>query len=962
MEFNPAQKKAIAHVNGPMLIIAGAGTGKTQVITSRILHLINNKKIAPENILALTFTEKASAEMLERITRELKLGDREPMIKTFHAFCDYILRERGLEIGLAADYKLLSETNQWMLMKRNIFKLNLNYYRPLGNPQKFISTLLSHFGRLKDEDITPEQYKTYAEGIKGEEHEKTLEIAVCYAEYEQLLIKENCMDFGGLITWTLRLLEKRSTVLKEFQDKFKYIMVDEFQDTNFAQNRLLYILAEKGNITAVGDDDQAIYKWRGASIVNIANFEENFHKAKHIILSKNYRNSQRILDAAYHVIKANNSNKKLKSAIKSQSVLQVRHFNHFSEEADAVGAEIERLISLNRPDCAILVRANSHAKPFIDELKRRRIPYQYMAADSIFTAPVVKDIVSLLKFLADPQDDISLFRILSLAVWNFPMDFLLSLNRQAKRRHINLYKTFIESSQQNEQNLFNQFKNLDLLKKLLGNLIMISRDHPVSYLISTFLDSPYGKTVSTEEGFTQGDPLQRLADFSQRVREFELANKSERVQEFTDYLQIQENAGSARGVPEDIDRTVPKILTIHASKGLEFDAVFLPSLVKDRFPAISRSEGIEVPEALIQERIPTGDHHMEEERRLFYVAMTRAARELYLSYSDYYEGKKAWKPSPFVLQVEEFLKKKPLLLRAQRSNPAPRRRPEHKRGISDITKNREHKSLAEYKINLSTLSYSQLNTFKECPLKYRFKYLLNLPSLPSSALNFGISMHNTLRDFYETLKNRTRADNITASSLEYEQYLGTLRQSFEKNWIQYGYESREHEEKRRKSGWDALEKFFERDFIARAHKQNLKLILPHAIEQQFTLQIDRASFTGRIDRIDKLPDGTFEIIDYKTGSSGKGSGIHRDLQLSIYALAARDIFKLPVSKLTLWFLEENLQVSTVRTDKQLNEVKEKLEKSIKELRESNFHATPGGLCSWCDFRGICDYATLNIRR
>lgn len=963
--FNEEQKEAITHENGPLLIVAGAGTGKTHVITSRILYLILEKQVRPENILALTFTEKAANEMLDRVLKALPYGYGECRISTFHSFCDAVLRERGHEIGLSTDYKLLTEPDQWLLMKKHLFRFELAYYRPLGNPQKFLSMLLKHFSRLKDEDIRPRAYKEYSESFleraatdeEKEQASKTAELAKCYEEYQELLISENSLDYGDLIIYTLRLFEKRKSVLQEYQKRFAHVLVDEFQDTNYAQNKLILSLVGKNvesnqtagrSLVVVGDDDQAIYKWRGASVVNILNFEKNFPTAKKIVLSKNYRSKQQILDVSYHIIRENNPHrlevdlgipKKLVAINKGTGQISIHHFSHYAAETLFVAQTIEELLAAGKQDCAILVRANSHARPFIEELRKRRIPYQYLAEESLFSQPVIKDIVSLLKFIADPEDDISLFRILSLPVWGFEMEELLSLNKRVKREHRSLYNIFSSLDSERAKSI----------QTLLQNLLRFSREHPPSFLVSTFLDSPYGKTIVSEEGFTAGDPLQKLADFSEKIREFELTHPETKTTEFVEYIKLLEQAGEAKGYQKELDRDLPKILTVHSAKGLEFDTVFLVNLVKDRFPSTSRREPLEIPRELIPEKLPEGDHHMEEERRLFYVGLTRAREKVFLSWSDMYEGKKIWKPSPFVLQSEEYLKKA-----------------EKKPQIHNVTspqkeETRVHRPLASKTVALSTLSYSQIDTFQTCPLKYQFRYILNLPSLPSSALNYGISLHNTLREFYTALKQRTFAGmELHIASLEYEVYLKLLRQYFEKNWIPWGYDSKEHAQLRYETGWKAMETFFG-DFMETVKLASGKARLPTYLEQSFRLFLGKVCIEGRIDRIDKLADGTFEVIDYKTGSLDNKPRLENDLQLSLYALACREALSIPVSKLTLWFLDANEKISTTRSDKELDAVKKELLENIQELLETDFPATPGHHCGYCDYRGICDYATVSIR-
>src|SRR5581483_6509733 len=311
--LNYQQQEAVIHGEGPLLIIAGAGTGKTTVITERIKHLILNKNINPSEILALTFTEKAALEMTQRVDKVMPYGYTQMWISTFHSFCDQILKTDAIHIGLNPGYKLINEAELVLFLRKNIFKFDLDYFRPLGNPSKFLSSMLIHFDRLRDEDISPKHYLNYAkklakeENVNKDEVQKTLELANAYKVFEELKIKEGLMDFANLISQTLELFRRRQNILGKYQDKFKYILVDEYQDTNYAQNALVNLLAEKyKNITVVGDDDQAIFRWRGASVSNIISFKQTYKNTKIVSLIKNYRSTQSILDSAYSLITHNN--------------------------------------------------------------------------------------------------------------------------------------------------------------------------------------------------------------------------------------------------------------------------------------------------------------------------------------------------------------------------------------------------------------------------------------------------------------------------------------------------------------------------------------------------------------------------------------------------------------------------------------------------------------------------------
>src|SRR3989338_8192781 len=335
--LNDEQKKAVTHDGGPLLIVAGAGTGKTTAITQRIGWLVEQEKCKPDEILALTFTDKAASEMEERVDRILPYGYIDLWILTFHSFAEKILQQHGLEIGLPNDFKLLNQTNQWMLVRQNLDRFDLDFYRPLGNPTKFIHALIKLFSRAKDEVVSAADYLKYAESLKlnldnkdfikdfidketlktlsakerkillAQEIKKTDEIANAYHVYQQLLLENNALDFGDLINYCLELFKKRPAVLGKYRQKFKYILVDEFQDTNFAQYELVKLLAApRNNITVVGDDDQAIYKFRGASVSNILEFKKDYPKATEIFLTTNYRSTQDILDLSYKFIQQNN--------------------------------------------------------------------------------------------------------------------------------------------------------------------------------------------------------------------------------------------------------------------------------------------------------------------------------------------------------------------------------------------------------------------------------------------------------------------------------------------------------------------------------------------------------------------------------------------------------------------------------------------------------------------------------
>src|SRR5258706_3462102 len=562
--LNTQQLSAINYGKGPLLIIAGAGTGKTTVITERIKHLIVDENIESSSILALTFTDKAAFEMQERLDILLPYGYTNLWIHTFHSFCDRILRDEAHSIGLDTGYKLISQSESLLLLKKNVFDLGLKIFRPLGNPTKFLDGLLKHFSRLKDEDISPIQYIEWAKQnasnhlLTQEEEDKDdveqyLELASAYKKYEELKIRESSMDFSDLISNTLLLFRTRPGILKKYQNQFKYIFVDEFQDTNYAQNELAILLAGKDkNITVVADDDQSIYRFRGAAVSNVLQFKNNFPDAKIITLTDNYRSTQTILDSSYELIQHNNPNrleavehidKKLVSHSKSPNKkIEFIHSVKAEDEAESIAEVISKLGKdiYDYKDIAILVRANDHAQMVTTALQRKGIPYQFLGPGYLFQQEEIKNLIAYLTILTNLSDSVSLFRVLSMDIFDIPaieLNFLLNFAKK---------------------------KNLTLFEAL------------------SFPDQPFLK-------------------------------------------------------PDTQDKNAVNILTVHSSKGLEFKVVFLVNLVSDRFPSRERAEKIPLPAGIIKEKlIENIDFHLQEERRLFYVGMTRAKEVLYFTASDYY--------------------------------------------------------------------------------------------------------------------------------------------------------------------------------------------------------------------------------------------------------------------------------------------------------------------------------------
>jgi len=945
LKLDRNQLEAIRNDKGPLLIIAGAGTGKTTVITQRIQYLILKKKILPSQILALTFTEKAAFEMQERVDVLLPYGYVNLWINTFHSFCERVLRDEAHSIGLDPSYRLISESESVLFLRQNIFALGLKVFKPLGNPTKFLDALLTHFSRLKDEDITPNEYLLWAGKLKSPDEKKQyLELANAYKKYEELKIKNGVMDFADLISNTLKLFRTRKNILREYQNKFKYILVDEFQDTNFAQNELAILLAgDDKNINVVADDDQSIYRFRGAAVSNVLQFKKNFPKAKIVSLTKNYRSTQTILDASYQLIQHNNPNrlevvehinKKLISKFKSKGKpIKLIRRQRADDESDTIAKEIKTLSKkYDYKDIAILVRANDHSQLITTALQRHRIPYQFLGPGYLFQQEEIKDLIAYLTFLTDLSNSVTLFRVLSMDIFKIPYVELNYLLNFAKKQNLSLFEA-IEHTDQSFLSKATQKKLEDFKKMALRHLEKSKKEQAGQILYYFLIDSKLFETLREATSLKEERRIQNIAKFFDRIKNFETEREDSNIFVLVEWLTLMMQLGDNPTAAEiDIrDQNAVNILTVHSSKGLEFKVVFLVNLVSDRFPSRERAEKIPLPSQLIKEKLAKDvDFHLQEERRLFYVGMTRAKELLYFTTADYYgAGKRLKKLSPFIYEALPELE-----LQEQSAKP--------KVSLSDSLSayqeiNQKDEKKKPFKVTYVT--YSNLQMFDICPLHYKAKVIFNIPTPKSAVQSFGISLHSTLYEFYKQVQK-----GRVLTLIKFKKIL-------EKEWISEGYESKAHEKEHYKQAVKILERFYKTE----CHPP----VKPLGIELQFSFLLKNGvKVSGKIDRVDKKGSG-IEIIDYKTGVDNPKAQKAHELQLAIYALAATRVKDSVLNRkaeditLTLHFLEGNTKKSMNFAKEDLEKFEDELLEKIKEIEHSDFKCSGNVLCLNCEYKFLC---------
>jgi len=979
--LNPEQLKAVTTTEGPLLIIAGAGTGKTAVIAHRIAAIIEKKLAKPNQILALTFTDKAAGEMEERVDILVPYGFIDTWISTFHAFGDRILRDNALDIGLTPDFKVLSRPQQVLFFQQNLFRFQLDYFRPLSNPTKFISAILSFFSRLKDENVSPEEFTKFAREQKAKDEESKIEVkkyqelAQCFQSYERFKEEAGFLDFGDQVVKVIELFQKRPKILKNYQDQFKYVLVDEYQDTNYAQNELVKLLASRHkNICVVGDDDQSIYKFRGAAISNIMDFKKTYPKAVQVVLTQNYRSTQAILNSAYRLIRHNDPDrlevqnkidKKLKSLGGAGLPPQEFFADTISEEADAVASEIEKLMAKKKygyRDFAILVRANSQADHFLRALNMKGIPHKFVGSSGLYQQPEVNVLISFLTAISNFEDSLNLFNLATSDVYEMPAEDAIKLTSYAKRKNRSLFYILKNLPTIDASDIELSQESQAIVDKLLADLaqsINLSKSQTAGRILYKFLEkTAYLQKLERAAGVEGQIKIQNIAKFFDKIKEFENVAgptspngsafggraKVHTVSQFVDYLEAIRGAGDDPATVEfDPQLDAVNVMTVHAAKGLEFPVVFMVSLTADRFPTRARGEAIEVPQGLISETLPSGDWHLQEERRLFYVGATRAKNLLYFSWSRDVGGSRAKKISPFVLEALDKAKSSADLIKLSAREKIAKFAPAPPRLTQQVM----------FDVDILKLTQGSIDDYLTCAYKYRFIHILRIPILRHHAIAYGAALHSAVGAFLTSKKNGRML--TLAQTLEV----------FERAWDSEGFLTIEHEEKRKAQGKLTLASFCKRE------SKDPKL--PTLIESRFDFSLKEVTITGRFDRVDISPGSKVHIIDYKSSENidqDRATAQAREsTQLAVYALYYFKRHKILPEKLTLHFLETGIEGSYSPAQKDLdkaeNLILDTAENIRRDSKNNSFKANPKYFgrepaCVYCAYNTICPFSLAKV--
>src|SRR3984885_10566863 len=824
--LNPDQRAAVEHGDGPLLVVAGAGTGKTRVIVERIRNLLEtNPELAGESILGLTFTDKAAGGMKRRVRKAIGERAEGVWLSTFHKFClEKILQATN------PDSQALDEIDHKILLRRHIGELDLKHFRRLQDPGEFISDFVKFFSRCQHELVTPEDYERFVAGLRKQyeagkkspqsdalqiaedEVARQEELARVYRVSERLLRERNLLTFGEQLMHAVQMLRSDSALLQQMHEQYRYILVDEFQDTNIAQLELLWLLAgERRNIVAVGDDDQAIYRFRGASFGSFTIFLKRFcgvsdaklgpaTKQFLVSLSQNYRSTQRILRVAGEVIRHNEKSpllpaKALTTENRQGEKIRIAEFGVPEEEAYWVSSEIERLHAAGAPwrHFAVLYRRHTHREKLVNELRRREIPFVIRKL-SILSSTLVRDLLAWLRLIVVSGDNVACARVLAAPYWGLePRDLVRLAERAEKNQRRPLCDELVAA--QNEA----PFITRGRLGELVQLLDVLRQSAKRSTATEVLDDLIAGLALAPLPSDQDRYYLDRFVSF---MKEWERKSEEKQLRDFIEYLAYFYEAGGDICLEEEIADDAVQLMTVNSAKGLEFPHVFILRVSKNDFPSGVRKVVFEFPPQLMKEEQPKFDFQIQEERRLFYVALTRAERQLTLSTL----VNKRKKPSPFLddflanariktLDTHQLTAKvqvPPVVEtagpEANSSDPAQLFPPgsEPSRAYSRVAL--WAKAFHPPRPEPLQLSASAIDAYDRCPMRYMFQYVWGIRGGAHAMATFGNVMHRTIKEFV--------AEHGKRKKVPFEEVC-TI---YDREWSAAGFIDEYHEEEYRKAG------------------------------------------------------------------------------------------------------------------------------------------------------------------
>ena len=878
MRLTAEQLAAVEAGPGPVRVLAGPGTGKTTVIVERFLRHVR-AGVEPSRILLVTFTERAAREMRSRI--EARLGmDVALAVSTFHAAAQQWLREDGRRAGVPEGFTILTGVHRWVLGYELLWRQADEALVGVEHPEQQIAGLLRTLERLKQELIPLADFERAAHRT-GDPEQRRVQVAAArfFRGYAAECRRRRLLDFDDLLHRAVRLLESGPDVLARYRARFPWVLVDEYQDTNLAQERIVELLAGvSGQAFVVGDDDQSIYRFRGASRASMERFAAAFPTQVTARLTRNRRSTRRLTRAAERLIE-NNTDRVVKSITSTGAAgpgLQVWHCPDAAAEAGAIALEVRALIDAGVPanGIAVLTRTNAVGRPIAAALLAAGVGVRQGSWSGFFDQPAVKDLVAALLLIRQEDHPVAAFRLeggfgrLRPAAWR---QLRAELAEAAGRCDV--------------RELF-----FDLMER------------------ASFLDqAEVGPALRFGE---------LVEDYCERSPDHSLAV-------FLDYLELVERSGLEPDLREGEMEGTPQavsLMTIHQAKGLEFDAVFVPCLVEGRLPQPARRERFAIPAGLVEPSVRGREDHLAEERRLCYVAMTRARSRLYLSWADHYEGDRTWRRSRF---LEELLAGGSAEFRQVEIAPAPAPPPAARQARSG-------------RPGLPPLSYSSLAAYRECPRQHWFRYQRRLPAARGPEAHLGDAVHRALRAAGE---RRLAGEELRDDDLRRLAAAAWAEEPFPEARLAPVYSRLVADltvRYAREFGWPAP--IFQ-------------------VEHPFETAVNGFRLRGVIDRVDepREPGGPHVLVDYKTGAPVPASRLRRDLQLALYAIGAKQELGLHEVRLEIDYLRDAKRVELAADAPLLAEAEELVRELGEGIAAGEFAPQPEPRrCGRCAYRLACD--------
>ena len=961
LRLNRDQLLAVAELNGPVRVVAGAGTGKTEVIAERFRRLVAAGS-APDAILVMTFTERAAAEMRTRIEAGLGSYAGDLSVGTFHSVAQALLREDGWRIGVPPSFRVLAGADRWIQLRQLLWELGDPALVGVERPDDLVNPLLRLLERLKQELIPLARLEDWARTTADHELGEQLLAAVrLFRANQRRSDMEKLLDFDDLILHLVRLLDQRPEARERNVKRFTSVLVDEYQDSNLAQERMVELLAGGGNVAVVGDDDQSIYRFRGASLASMERFGRVFQGAVTRSLGRNRRSSAHIVSAAAALIGNNPARlpKALAAHRRPGFRVDLAHAATGLDESLQVADRVAELASAGTSlrRIALLVRTNALARPVVLALRSRGIPHQLWGARGFYSRPEILDLIAYLRLLNDPADEIAISRLaVRPGAGLDPLEVLgrLSLARAAGVAPLSGLEEWAPAREW-----------VGTVRRLVGLSNRLGVDELFFELMAS---TGYLELAHQEDHAGQRQVAANVAKFGELIDGFRDRSRDHSLGAFMAYLELVLLSEAEEEVAqvEEVEEAV-QVMTIHQAKGLEFDAVFVPALVEGRLPQPHRRDRFRIPAELASEAAAREDQ-VAEERRLLYVAMTRARDRLQLSWADSYEGSRAWRPSRFLTEVEG-------------AGLGHFRRLEVSPLAGGLAASSEGEVRVQPKVapvgpasqpaygGAPRLSFSGISVYRECPRRYQYRYVYQLPVAPTVEATYGSIVHETLMRLG---KRRMEGQPITASG---------LLEVHDATWLDAPFPDPRRLPTMRALALSQLEGY---------RKAGGFDVRPLLVESSFTADLDTWRLRGIIDRVDPPPSlggggwepsagqdggsaavrdggsdevgsdpavGRARIIDYKTGDPIPASRLRRDLQLALYALGARQTLGMQDVELEIVYLKDSSRVVLPASPELLREAEVVGAEVAAGVAAGNFEPRPDRRrCALCPYRLACPAA------